>query len=134
MRRFPLRALAAVSVLVMGVTACSDSKEARAPVAAQVPDGQRLTVKPVAVADLATVPAIITTRDMAEVRARIPGVLTNLDVRAGDQVAAGQRIGTVTDTRLAQDEAALGASVSAAEAQAAQAARIAGLNPQVVLI
>lgn len=103
------------------LSACdSDRPGAPAAPVAEV-SGERLTLAPARLADRAEVPATVTTRDMAEARARIPGVLTNLRVRAGDRVSAGQPIATIVDTRLGQDAAAYGASAAAAEAQAARA-------------
>jgi RND family efflux transporter MFP subunit len=63
----------------------------------------------------------VTTRDIVVARARIPGVIARLHVRAGDVVAAGQPIATITDSRLGQEAAAYGANAAAAEAGAARA-------------
>ena len=90
-------------------------------VAAEVPAGERLVLQPSRIADVAEVGAIVTTRDMAEARARIPGVLTALSVREGDRVRAGQRIATIVDSRLQQEAAAFAAQAAAAQAQAARA-------------
>jgi RND family efflux transporter MFP subunit len=106
--------------LALAVTACSGEPES-APIAAEAPSGERLTVREARLADVAEVPASVTTRDIVEVRARIPGVITRLHVRAGDRVAAGQPVATITDSRLGQEAAAFGASAAAAEAQAARA-------------
>jgi RND family efflux transporter MFP subunit len=67
------------------------------------------------------VSAEITTRDQADARARIPGTLESLTVRAGDSVKAGQRIGNVVDSRLGFETSAYGAQLAAAEAEAARA-------------
>lgn len=110
--------------LALAAAGCSGNTESPSPSAETLPlpAGERLTIGLSKVPDMATVPATVTTRDMADARARIPGVLTEMRVRAGDRVAAGQRIGTIADTRLAQESAALGASVAAAEAEAQRAA------------
>lgn len=126
MRSARLFAAAAPVALALGLAACSGGAEKDAPApearaAAAVPAGERLRVERVAIPDVAEVPATITTRDMAEARARIPGVLADLRVREGDRVAAGQRIGTIVDSRLGQEAAAYAASAAAAEAQAARA-------------
>ena len=92
-----------------------------APTAAQAPAAGRLTVQPQTVADLKTVPATLTTRDMADARARIAGVLTALMVRAGDTVRPGQLIARVKDDRLALQTNAFDAQVSAAAAESARA-------------
>ncbi len=111
--------------LTLALAACSreDGGDAapRAAAEAPPPAGERLVVQRVALPDVAELPATVTTRDMAEARARIPGVLSELLVREGDRVAAGQRIATITDTRLAQEQAAYAAAQAAAEAQAARA-------------
>jgi RND family efflux transporter MFP subunit len=83
---------------------------------------ESLVLAPQRIDDVRRVPAIIATRDMAEARVRISGTLVRLDIRAGDMVARGQRIGTIVDERINLDTAALGADVAAAEAQAADAA------------
>lgn len=106
--------------LSLGLAACSSEPETPPP-AAGAPVGEKLTVREARLADIAEVPASVTTRDIVDVRARIPGVITRLHVRAGDEVAAGQPIATITDTRLGQEAAAYGASAAAAEAQAARA-------------
>ena len=53
-----------------------------------------------AVADLKPIPATLTTRDMAEARARISGVLVSLAVKEGDMVRQGQVIGFVGSTGM----------------------------------
>lgn len=85
------------------------------------PKGERLRVRPTTLDEVKEVGATITTRDQADARVRIPGVLTDLRVREGDYVRKGQLIGRVVDTRLAQEAAAFGSQAAAAGAQAAQA-------------
>lgn len=85
------------------------------------PRGDRLRVIRTTADEVKEVGATITTRDQADARVRIPGVLTNLRVREGDYVRKGQLIGSVVDTRLAQEAAAYGSQAAAAGAQAAQA-------------
>jgi RND family efflux transporter MFP subunit len=80
-----------------------------------------MTVRMQTVADLKPVPATLTTRDMAEARARISGVLVALAVKEGDVVRQGQVIGRVKDDRLALQTGAFDAQVSAAAAEAARA-------------
>jgi RND family efflux transporter MFP subunit len=112
--------LLATVPLALALVACGSRPEAP-PAVAEAPSGERLTVREVRLADVAEVPASVTTREIVEVRARIPGVVSRLHVRAGDRVAAGQPIATITDSRLGQEAAAYGASAAAAEAQAARA-------------
>jgi RND family efflux transporter MFP subunit len=103
------------------LAACSGAEVAPAPHETPVPAGERLRLALVSVPDIAEVPATITTRDVAEARARIPGILTDLSVTEGDTVGAGQRIGTITDSRLTEEEAARAAAATAAEAEATRA-------------
>lgn len=95
--------------------------EPDASVAAQAPAAGRLTVRPQVVADQKPVPGTLTTRDMAEARTRISGVLVALSVKEGDLVRQGQAIGRVKDDRLALQTGAFDAQVSAAAAEAARA-------------
>ena len=106
------------AALLLG--ACGESKPT-APVAQTAPAAGRLTVQSQMVADLKPVPATLTTRDMAEARARISGVLVSLSVKEGDLVRQGQVIGRVKDDRLALQTGAFDAQVSAAAAEAARA-------------
>ena len=93
--------------------------EAPAPRPAQ---GEKLTVRQSEVPQLKPLAAEIATRDQAEALARIPGTLVELSVREGDQVAKGQVIGRVVDSRLGYETGAYEAQAAAASAQA-EAAR-----------
>lgn len=106
------------AALLLG--ACGETTPS-APVAQTAPAAGRLTVQSQTVADLKPVPATLTTRDMAEARARISGVLVTLAVKEGDMVRQGQVIGRVKDDRLALQTGAFDAQVSAAAAEAARA-------------
>ena len=112
--------LLATVPLLLALAACGAEPKAPAPSAA-TPTGERLTVRETRLPDIAKVPATVTTLDQAEARARIPGVISRLHVRAGDMVAAGQPIATIIDSRLGQEAAAHGASAAAAAAGAARA-------------
>jgi RND family efflux transporter MFP subunit len=106
------------AALLLG--ACGERKPS--PQAVQTaPAAGRMTVRMQTVADLKPVPATLTTRDMAEARARISGVLVALAVKEGDVVRQGQVIGRVKDDRLALQTGAFDAQVSAAAAEAARA-------------
>jgi RND family efflux transporter MFP subunit len=83
--------------------------------------GERLALQPVTITDWKDVGALVTSVDMADARARIPGILDSLSVREGDMVRKGQVIGRVVDSRLGYEGAAYGAQAAAAQAQAAQA-------------
>lgn len=122
MFRGPGYGLVFLTLLAATVPGCTDGAPPPPAPTAAVPAGERLAVGLAEIPDVVTVPATVTTRDMADARARLAGVLTDLRVRAGDRVAAGQTIGFVTDTRLAQESAALAAGVAAAQAQAQRAA------------
>ena len=102
------------------VTACSEPAPVL-PVAAKAPLAGRLTVSPQTVADMKPVPAILTTRDMAEARARISGVLVALKVKEGDLVRQGQIIATVRDDRLTLQTSVFEAQATAAAAEATRA-------------
>ena len=106
------------AALLLG--ACGES-EPPPPAAQTAPTAGRLTVKMQTVADLKPVPATLTTRDMADARARISGVLVSLSVKEGDMVRQGQVIGRVKDDRLALQTGAFDAQVAAAAAEAARA-------------
>ena len=111
--------ISAVSVALLlgacGAVKPTHSSETAAPVAG------RLRVEPQQVADLKPVPGTLTTRDMADARARISGVLVRLLVKDGDMVRQGQLIATVRDDRIGMQTGAYDAQVSAAAAQAAAA-------------
>ncbi len=109
----------ALSALVF-LGSCGPQRPAT-PAAQAAPPAGRLRVELTSVADLRTVPATLTTRDMADARARISGVLSRLLVKAGDVVRQGQLIATVKDDRIALQTGAYDAQVSAAAAQAAAA-------------
>jgi RND family efflux transporter MFP subunit len=91
------------------------------PAAVAAPKAGRLTVRPQTIADLKPAPATLTTRDMAEARARIPGVLVSLSVKEGDVVRAGQTIGRIHDARIGLETRAYDAQTAAAAAEAARA-------------
>ena len=111
-------------IVVLGaglfLTACGQPRPV-APAADVAPSAGRLQVRLQTVADFKPVPATLTTRDMADARARISGTLVRLLVKAGDVVRQGQLIATVKDDRLAFQTGAYDAQVSAAAAQAAAA-------------
>lgn len=116
-RPYLISALGAALLL----TACGESKKASAPAVKTAPATDRLTIRAQVVADLKPVPATLTTRDMAEARARISGTLVALSVKEGDMVRQGQVIGRVKDDRLALQTGAFDAQVAAAAAEAARA-------------
>lgn len=106
--------------LPLALSACSDDavpvSEARLPA-----NAEQFLVQPRTVVDWTDVGALVTSVDMADARARIPGILQSLSVREGDMVQRGQVIGRVVDSRLGYEGAAYGAQAAAAQAQVAQA-------------
>ena len=117
MARLPLLIVLGAALLL---GACGHP-EPEVPVAEAAPQAGRLTLQTRTVADLKPVPGTLTTRDMAEARARISGTLVMLGVREGDMVRQGQLIGRVTDARLALQTGAFDAQVAAAAAEAGRA-------------
>lgn len=111
--------VAAISAVLM-VSACGDKTSSQSPVV-KAPVAGRLTLQSRLIDDLKPVPATLTTRDMAEARARISGVLISLDVKEGDLVRQGQVIARVKDDRLTLQTGAFDAQVNAAAAEAARA-------------
>jgi RND family efflux transporter MFP subunit len=85
------------------------------------PEGERFTLQRLPTTEWKDVGGEFTSVDMAEARARIPGVLATLTVSEGDTVAKGQVIGTVVDARLGHEASAFSAQAAAAQAQVAQA-------------
>jgi RND family efflux transporter MFP subunit len=116
-----MRPLPALIVLPLLLAACGGQPPPEAePAAVTLTAQHRLAAT--SIADLKPVAGEITTRDEVLAVARIGGILTRLDVRAGDTVRAGQRIALISDDRLAQAAGAASAAVAAAEAEAARAA------------
>ncbi len=113
-------AVGAAVAALLALAACGTDK-APTPAPAALPAGVQLKLAPTSIVDVKAVSAEITSRDQAEARARIPGTLTALSVRAGDTVARGQRIGTVVDAAIGYQTSALGAQAAAAEAEAVRA-------------
>lgn len=106
-------------LLTVSLQGCGQDQPA--PDTAVAPSGPRLKVVASDSPDWQSVSAQVTTQDQAQVLARIPGVLTTLNVRAGDQVRRGQVIGRITDSQIGYQSAAYGAQAAAAQAQAVQA-------------
>lgn len=103
------------------LSACGEEKAAPKPATVMAPATDRLTVRASVVDDLKPVPATLTTRDMADARARIGGTVTQLLVKEGDTVRQGQTIAIIRDDRIGLQTSAYDAQVAAAAAQAAQA-------------
>lgn len=115
-----LRTVWLPAMLAATLTACGGGEAGKAEVKA-APVSGRLSVVERVVPETKPVAGEITTRDLAEARARIGGTLSVLKVREGDMVKAGQLLAVVSDARLAMETSAYDALVSAAAGEAARA-------------
>lgn len=115
MRRSLIALLAASALASCGAPESDVRAVERAPVQG------RLVVHAQTTPDLKPTPGTLTTRDMAEARSRIGGLLVSMAVKEGDMVRAGQVIARVQDDRLNLQTHAYDAQVSAAAAEAARA-------------
>ena len=80
-----------------------------------------VTLAPVAVTEWKAVYGTVEARDRSPARARIGGVLVELSVVEGDEVAAGQELARIVDDKLEFQLAALAAQKDALAAQLANA-------------
>lgn len=112
-------AVIVMAALALAAAGCGKQAPEAAP--AQPARGELLVVRESMVPELKPVAAVVTTRDMAEARARIGGTLVRLNVREGDFVRRGQVIGVVSDSRLGFETRAYAAQASAAQAEAVRA-------------
>ena len=111
---------AAVLALALALSACGQ-REPAAEAPPRAPTAGRITVQLRPVQDLKPVSAELTTRDMAEARSRIGGLLVSLSVKEGDLVQRGQPIALVRDDRIGLLTGAYDAQAAAAAAEAARA-------------
>jgi RND family efflux transporter MFP subunit len=74
------------------------------------------------VPDYKAVAATLTTRDLGEVRARIPGTLVSLSVREGDLVGKGQVLAVIADDKVALEQQSRRAQTAALKAESDRAA------------
>jgi len=74
------------------------------------------------VPDYKAVAATLTTRDLGEVRARIPGTLVSLRVREGDQVQKGQVLAVIADEKVALELLSRRSQTAALKAESDRAA------------
>jgi len=112
---------ASLLALTLGAAACAERGEPTPEPKVVAVAGETLTLAATTVDDLKPVAATVTTRDMAEARARIGGTLSALLVREGDYVRKGQVIAQVSDPRLDLETAAYEAQAAAAAAEAVRA-------------
>ena len=106
--------------LALALGACHAAESPKAPSSAP-PAGERFLVREQSAPDFKPVAATITSRNQAEARARIGGVLTALYVKEGDVVRRGQLIGRVVDQRLGFETRAYEAQTAAAQAESVRA-------------
>ncbi|MEM6462590.1 MAG: efflux RND transporter periplasmic adaptor subunit [Pseudomonadota bacterium] len=78
---------------------------------------ETLTLKPTAVTEWKAVYGRVEARDLVPARARIGGLIVELDVSEGDRVKAGQKIAKVRDDKIAFQIAALDARLRALQSQ-----------------
>lgn len=114
------RILTLLAAAAVAMAACGKAPQ-RVAAPSVAASGERLTLATQTIDDLKPVAATVTTRDMAEARARIGGTLSRLLVKEGDLVRKGQVLAVVTDQRLAFETSAFGAQVVAAAAEADRA-------------
>lgn len=117
-KRLSATGLVGALLLALPLAACSSEET---PTAQKAPAGPRLMLTATNTTLWQDVSAEIATVDQAQVIARIPGILTVLNVREGDLVKKGQVIGRIVDNQLGYQAGAYGAQAAAAQAQAAQA-------------
>ena len=115
MTRWPHLPLAAIA-FSLTLAGCSGKPPATG-AASSPASGERFTVQAQLIPDLKPVAATVTSKRMAEARARIGGVLARLNVKEGDPVRQGQVIGVVVDQRIGLETQAYGAQVGAAQAE-----------------
>lgn len=102
-------------VVLAGLAACAQEHRETPPPSV---GGERIVLTEASVEDIKPITAVVASRDVADARARIGGVLVELAVREGDVVREGQLIGRVVDDRLGLQTAVQDALVAAAEAEA----------------
>ena len=99
-----MRRLASVFTAIalpLALVACG-SETAPAPETSTAAITARHALVAATLPDLKPVSGQITTRDEVMAVARIGGILTRLNVKAGDQVRAGQIVAVISDDRLSQ--------------------------------
>lgn len=102
------------------LAACGPSRPPP-PAAELAPAAGRLRLALQPIPDLKPVPGTLTSRDMADARARINGVLVRLAVKEGDVVRRGEVLAVVRDERIGMETSAFDAQVQAAGAEAERA-------------
>lgn len=109
-----------VLVTALAVAGCGGA-QTEAPKANEGVSPAALTIAERTVPDFRVVSAILTNRDVGDARARIGGRITQILVKEGEKVRAGQVVAVIGDDRISLEADAAGATVRAAEASNQQA-------------
>ena len=118
MRKGLVGSLVLTAILFVAGCGGARTEESRAE---QRASAAALTVAERIVPDFRMVSAVLTNRDVGDARARIGGRITQILVKEGDKVRAGQVVAVVSDDRISLEAEAAAASVRAAEASSQQA-------------
>ncbi|WGM37661.1 Multidrug resistance protein MdtE [Caulobacter sp. NIBR1757] len=118
---FPRSLALSLAVLTIGLPLAACGKTDKPAAEVQAPARGVITAAFRVAPEMKPVAGEITTRDMADARARIGGTVTRLTVREGDRVRAGQVVAFITDARLGLETSAYESMVSAAAGEAARA-------------
>lgn len=117
MARRPFTAL----VFALALLAACGQPAPRATTITHAPPAGVLVVHEITAPDFKTVSAVLTNRDVGDVRARIGGTLARVVVHEGDQVRRGQLLAVIADQSLSLQAQSGAANVVAAEAAAERA-------------
>lgn len=101
--------------VAMAASGCG-AERAGAPGAEQAGEQAVLKVVERTIPDFRMVSAVLTNRDVGDARARIGGRITQIMVKEGDEVRAGQIVAVIGDERISLEAQAASAAVVAAEA------------------
>jgi len=105
----------AVIAMALMAAACGGS-HTEAPTAGPEAEQKVFTVVERTAPDFRMVSAVLTNRDVGDARARIGGRISQILVKEGQKVSAGQLVAVVGDERIALEAQAASAGVTAAEA------------------
>ena len=105
----------AVIAVALSLSACGGS-QTEAPKPESAAEQKVFTVSERTVPDFRMVSAVLTNRDVGDARARIGGRITQILVKEGQKVSAGQVVAVIGDERISLEAQAASAAVTAAEA------------------
>lgn len=112
MRRFTIGVTLGAALAASG---CGGGQTEQ-PKVEQQSEQKLVTVAERVVPDFRIVSAVLTNRDVGDARARISGRISQIMVKEGERVSAGQVVAVVSDDRILLEAEAAGAAVKAAEA------------------